>query len=176
MRIVGGELGGRRFNPPANLQARPTTDVAKESLFNILNNQIDFEEITVLDMFGGTGSISFEFASRGAKNIITLEKNRINYQFIVKAMNELSIQNMDVIIGDSFKYAEKTSAQYDIIFADPPYDDPKLAEIPDLIFKQHLLKEGGILILEHSKKNQFDQHPHFNDHRNYGHVNFSFFK
>lgn len=177
MRIIGGELKGRRFNPPANLQARPTTDMAKESLFNILNNRIDFEEITVLDMFGGTGGISYEFASRGCQNIITLEMNKINAMFIQHTIKDLGLNGIiNLIKGDSFKFVESCQAQFDLIFADPPYDNPRLPEVPDLVFSHGLLKPDGILILEHPKTNNFAEHAHFSEHRNYGHVNFTFFK
>lgn len=176
MRIIGGELKGRRFSPPSNLQARPTTDMAKESLFDILNNRLDFESINVLDMFGGTGSISLEFASRGCKSIVTIEKNSINHGFILRTLRNFDIESVNLIKGDSFKFITSTGAKFDLIFADPPYDDPKLPQIPDLIFEHGLLKPDGILILEHSKRNKFNEHPHFDEHRNYGQVNFSFFK
>lgn len=177
MRIIGGELKGRRFNPPANLQARPTTDMAKEGLFNILNNQIDFEETSVLDMFGGTGGISFEFASRGCPNIVTLEKSAINHAFIKKAIAELGIgEQINLIKGDTFKFAGNTGAKFDLIFADPPYDLKELPQIPDFIFEKQLLKEDGLFILEHPKEHHFEGHPHFSEHRNYGHVNFTFFR
>ena len=177
MRIIGGDLKGRRFNPPTNLQARPTTDMAKESLFNILNNMIDFEETTVLDMFGGTGGISFEFASRGSNNIVTIEKSGINHGFIKKAIAELGVgDKINLIKGDTFKFVNSTGAKFDLIFADPPYDLKELPTIPDLIFEKELLNEECIFILEHPKEFRFESHPHFMEHRNYGHVNFTFFK
>ena len=177
MRIISGEFKGRRFSPPKNLQARPTTDIAKEGLFNILNNMIDFEEINVLDMFAGTGSIGFEFASRGCRNITSLEINSINYAFIQKIIKELGIA--DVIHSfryDSFKFIENTKTKFDLIFADPPYDHKKLENIPDLIFEKELLNPDGLLILEHPKDKDFKNHPCFFENRKYGHVNFSFFK
>lgn len=177
MRIIGGELKGRRFMPPTNLQARPTTDMAKESLFNILNNMIDFEETTVLDMFGGTGGISLEFASRGSSNIVTIEKNAINHAFIKKTIKELGVEDkINLIKGDTFKFASSTGGKWDLIFADPPYDLKELPEIPELIFSKGLLAEGGIFILEHPKEYHFEDNAHFMEHRNYGHVNFTFFK
>ena len=163
--------------PPTNLQARPTTDMAKESLFNILNNMIDFEETSVLDMFGGTGGISFEFASRGCQDIVTIEKCNINYNFIRKTINELGVaKQINLIKGDAFKFVGSTGEKWDLIFADPPYMLKELPTLPDLIFEKGLLKEGGIFILEHPKEYNFAGHKHFSDHRNYGHVNFSFFK
>ncbi|HOU67831.1 MAG TPA: RsmD family RNA methyltransferase [Paludibacteraceae bacterium] len=176
MRIVSGIYKGRRFNPPANLKARPTTDIAKEGLFNILNNIVDFEELKVLDMFGGTGNISMEMASRGCKDITLLELNAINYAFIRKVIGELNIDCINAIRGDAFRFIEKTSAKYDLIFADPPYDHKELEHIPDLIFEHDLLNEDGLFIMEHPRDKSFTSHPNFHDHRNYGHVNFTFFK
>lgn len=176
MRIVSGIYKGRRFSPPTNLKARPTTDIAKEGLFNILNNMVDFEELKVLDMFGGTGNISMEFASRGSKDITLLELNSTNYSFIRKVLAELKIDCVNAIKGDTFRFVEKTSTKYDLIFADPPYDHKDLDKIPDLVFEHSLLAEDGLLILEHPKDRSFTSHPHFYDHRNYGHVKFTFFK
>ena len=177
MRIVSGDFKGRRFSPPKNLRARPTTDIAKEGLFNILNNKIDFEEVNVLDLFAGTGSISFEFASRGCRNITSLEINPVNYAFMQKIIKELGIA--DVIHAfrfDSFKFIEKVKTKFDLIFADPPYDHKELENIPDLIFEKELLHPDGLLILEHPKDTNFKNHPCFFENRRYGHVNFSFFK
>lgn len=176
MRIISGKYKGRHFAPPKNLKARPTTDVAKEALFDILNNRIDFEETRVLDMFGGTASISLEFASRGCPSVTLLELNSINYAFIKKTISELKAEEINAIKGDTFKYVEKCSTKFDMIFADPPYDHPRLPEIPDLIFQNDLLNEEGLLILEHPKTYSFDSHPNFLEHRNYGHVNFTFFQ
>lgn len=162
--------------PPANLQARPTTDMAKESLFNILNNMIDFEEVSVLDMFGGTGGISLEFASRGSREIVTIEKNSINYSFIRKTINDLGVSDrINLIKADAFKFVNNTGGKWDVIFADPPYALEELPQLPDLVFEKGLLKSGGLFILEHPKNFSFANHKHFSDHRNYGHVNFSFF-
>ena len=177
MRIVSGKFKGRRFSPPKNLKARPTTDIAKESLFNILNNTIDFEEISVLDMFAGTGSISFEFASRGCRNITSIEINPVNFAFMQKIIKELEIAGvLHALKYDSFKFAENTKTKFDLIFADPPYDHKELEQIPDLIFEKELLNPDGLLILEHSKEKDFKNHPRFFENRKYGHVNFSFFK
>ena len=163
--------------PPANLQARPTTDMAKESLFNILNNMIDFEETSVLDMFGGTGGISFEFASRGSQDIVSIEKCNINYNFIRKTVSELGVgKQINLIKGDAFKFVSSTGEKWDLIFADPPYALKELPTLPDLIFEKGVLKEGGIFILEHPKEFNFANHKNFFDHRNYGHVNFTFFR
>ena len=176
MRIIGGDLKGRRVMPPTNLKARPTTDMARESLFNILNNKIDFEETSVLDMFGGTGCISFEFASRGCKRITTIEIDNTNHQFIQKAMKELKVDVVNLIKGDSFKFVESTGAKYDLVFADPPYNHPQLKDIPSIVFEKDILNDEGMLILEHPKEFKFDDNEYFLEHRKYGHVNFTFFK
>ena len=176
MRIVSGKFKGRRFSPPANLKARPTTDIAKEGLFNILNNMVDFEEVCVLDMFAGTGSISFEFVSRGCGSVVAVEQNRVNFSFMQKVMSELGIDEITAIKGDTFKFVGSTGSKFDKVFADPPYDLPELDTIPDLIFGKELLKEDGFLVLEHPRTKDFSGHPRFFDHRCYGHVNFSFFK
>ena len=176
MRIISGQFKGRRLQVPTNITARPTTDFAKEGLFNLLNNRIDFEGIDVLDLFAGTGSISIEFVSRECKSVISIEQNERHSAFIRKMCTELKITNLSLIRTDVFKFIDTCHAQFDMIFADPPYELVQLAQIPDLIFAKKLLKEDGLFVLEHSSKNNFDQHPHFVDHRNYGNVNFSFFQ
>jgi len=176
MRIISGQFKGRRLQVPTNITARPTTDFAKEGLFNLLNNRIDFEGIDVLDLFAGTGSIGIEFVSRDCKSVISIEQNERHSAFIRKVCTELKITNLSLIKTDVFKFIDTCHAQFDMIFADPPYELVQLAQIPDLIFAKKLLKEDGLFVLEHSSKNSFDQHPHFVDHRNYGNVNFSFFQ
>ena len=175
MRIVSGKYKGRRLSPPSNISARPTTDFAKEALFNVLNNRIDFEEICVLDLFAGTGGISFEFASRGCPSVVCVEKNRKQQLFIEKIIRELSLDSVKLLKMDAFAYIEHCSTKFDLIFADPPYDLPELSKIPNLIFSNNLLKNDGIFILEHPSKMDFSTYPHFKEHRNYGNVNFSFF-
>jgi 16S rRNA (guanine(966)-N(2))-methyltransferase RsmD len=176
MRIVSGTLKGRRFSPPSNFKARPTTDYAKENLFNVLNNTFDFEEIKVLDLFSGTGSISFEFVSRGCTDVTSVELNFRHQQFIARMVHELNLQDkMRAIKSDAFRFAERTSDRYDIIFADPPFDLEKAAELPDLIIGRKLLKEDGVFILEHSDKINYSNHPNYVETRDYGKVNFSFF-
>jgi len=176
MRIISGQFKGRRLQVPTNITARPTTDFAKEGLFNLLNNRIDFEGIDVLDLFAGTGSIGIEFISRDAKSVISVEQNERHSAFIRKVCGELKITNLSLIKTDVFKFIDTCHSQFDMIFADPPYELEQLAQIPDLIFTKKLLKEEGLFVLEHSSKNNFEQHPHFVDHRNYGNVNFSFFQ
>lgn len=176
MRIISGIYKGRHFSPPKNLKARPTTDVAKEGLFDILSHRIDFEEISVLDLFGGTGSISLEFASRGCSKITLLELNSINFAYIKKIIAELDVKSINAYKNDSFRFLKNCKQSFDLIFADPPYDHKELVNIPNLIFEKEVLNPGGMLILEHPKEFNFSEHPHFFEHRKYGHVNFSFFK
>lgn len=176
MRIISGKYKGRRITPPSNISARPTTDFAKEGLFNILNNRLDYEETHVLDLFAGTGGISFELASRGCPSVTLVEQARTQLNFIRKTISELKIENIHVIQGDVFKYIQSCGVRFDFIFADPPYALEQLPKIPDLIFEHNLLKENGLFILEHPSKMSFDNHQKFSEHRNYGNVNFSFFE
>ncbi|WP_066627540.1 RsmD family RNA methyltransferase [Labilibacter marinus] len=177
MRIVSGSLKGRRFSPPKSFKARPTTDFAKENLFNILNNTIDYDDLKILDIFGGTGSISYEFASRGVPDVTCIEMNFNHYKFIKKTVSELDLEDtVKVIRGDAFKFVEKTGEKFDLIFADPPYDLVGSEKIPDLVIKNELLNEGGLLIFEHSGKESFNSHPNFIENRANGKVIFTFFK
>jgi 16S rRNA (guanine(966)-N(2))-methyltransferase RsmD len=176
MRIISGSHKGRTIVPPHNLRARPTTDFAKESLFNILNNLIDIDDSEILDLFAGTGSISFEFASRGAKKIDTVELNHIHYAFIQQTALKLGFAQIHTIKCNALKFITFCSATYDIIFADPPYDMHDVDKIPDTIFEYNLLKNDGLLIIEHSDKYDFSTHIRLFDKRHYGSVNFSFFK
>lgn len=176
MRIVSGSFRGRHFSPPKNFTARPTTDFAKESLFNIINNHFDFEEISVLDLFAGTGSISFEFASRGCNKIQLVELNPQHLKFIQKVIGELKLNQIIPIRLNAFKFLQSCTSTFDIIFADPPYDMNGVDEIPELIFSRNLLKPNGWLIVEHSKKTDLSAHTNFAEVRNYGNVHFSFFK
>ena len=176
MRIISGKYGGRRLSPPKNITARPTTDFAKESLFNLLNNRIDFEDIDMLDLFAGTGGIGLEFISRGAREVTAVELAHVQQNFIISSCKQLGINNLTVIRGDVFRYINACRIRYDFIYADPPYALNRLPEIPDLIFEYELLKENGMFVLEHSKSNDFSNHPHFVEKRVYGSVNFSFFQ
>ncbi len=175
MRIVSGSHRGRSFHPPKNIKARPTTDMAKEGLFNVLNNHFYFEDLKVLDLFAGTGSISYEFASRGCPSIIAVEKKAQHAAFIKKTTTELQFKQLKVVQQDVFRFLKFPTSKFDIIFADPPYDMASIETLPDLILKNQLLKNTGWFILEHSAKTSFSKHPNFINHRNYGHVNFSFF-
>lgn len=176
MRIISGTFRGRRFQLPKNLKARPTTDFAKENLFNILANRIDFEELNVLDLFSGTGSISFEFLSRGAKSVTCVEHYAPHVKFIKEVAGKLRTDNLTVITGDVYRFIENSVDRFDLIFADAPYADEKLSSIPERILKSSLLADDGLLIVEHSKSTDFSQHPLYRETRVYGSVNFSFFQ
>jgi 16S rRNA (guanine966-N2)-methyltransferase len=176
LRIIGGKYRGRRIVPPPGFKARPTTDFAREGLFNILNNRIDFGEISVLDLFAGTGSISYEFASRGAREVHLVEKDVKHISGIRRIIKDMGFDNIKTIHIDARTYLKICTAKYDVVFADPPYDIAWLQEIPDLVTGSGVLKEGGFLILEHPRKKGFGEHKLFLEHRNYGGVNFSFFR
>jgi len=176
MRIVSGKLKGRHIPVRSNFPARPTTDFAKESLFNILNNWYDFEQIDVLDLFSGTGSISYEFASRGSKNILSIEKDFRSFSFIKQTAIDLQLSAIKAIKADAFSFIGKCTAKFDIVFADPPYELKRIEEIPEMVFKSGILKNSGTLILEHGKEQHFEENEYFSEIRHYGGVNFSFFE
>lgn len=176
MRVISGIYKHRRFDIPKSFKARPTTDFAKENLFNVLNNYLDFEGLNALDLFAGTGSISIELVSRGCEKVISIEKDRQHFAFIKKVMAEVKTDKCMPICGDVFKYMSRSTEQFDFIFADPPYALKELSTIPDLVFQHNLLKEDGLFVLEHGKDYDFSQHPCFIEHREYGSVNFSFFQ
>lgn len=175
MRIIGGRLKGRIIHPPRNFRARPTTDMAKEGLFNILANRYDFEDIKVLDLFAGSGSISIEFASRGCEKVTCIEKDYFHCQFIRKTNAEYDL-NITVIHEDSFRFIGKCTQTFDLIFADPPYDLRDLGLLPEKIFESNLLNPEGIFILEHPKIMNFSVDSRFMEQRKYGNVRFSFFR
>lgn len=176
MRIVGGKYRGRIFTPGKTFKARPTTDMAKESLFNVLQNVIDFEIIKALDLFSGTGSISYELASRGCTNITAVEINPAHIQFIKEVIEKLGEKNIRLVKSNAFVFAARIGEQFDFIFADPPYDHPKFDEVADLVFNNQLLKPEGLFVLEHSSQFDYSQHPKFKELRRYGSVHFSFFE
>ena len=175
MRIISGKYRGRAINPPRNLKARPTTDFAKENLFNVLNNLIDFEECDVLDLFSGTGSISYEFASRGARSVTSVEVNSVHHAFIKDTARKLGCENFYAVHANAFLYLKNCAKQFDLIFADAPYDLEGAEQIVELVFGGDRLRDDGILIFEHSGKHDFSAHPCFRQIRTYGSVNFSFF-
>jgi 16S rRNA (guanine(966)-N(2))-methyltransferase RsmD len=177
MRVISGKYKRKRFDIPRSFKARPTTDFAKESLFNILSAYLDFEDnISALDLFAGTGSISIELISRGCQKVVSVEKDRNHYAFIKKIMEEVKTEQSFVIKGDVFRFVKTCRESFDFIFADPPYALEQLNELPDLIFDSSLLKEEGLFVLEHGKTDSFETHPYFLEHRSYGSVNFSFFR
>ncbi len=175
MRIVSGKYKRRIITPPKNLPVRPTTDMAKESLFNILNNYIDFSGQNVLDLFSGTGNISYEFISRGAALVTSVDKDFGCVKFIKETAAKLSMDNLKPVRQDVFRFLNNTKSKYDIIFADPPYKLESIGELADTIIERGLLKESGWLIIEHPKEIDFSNNKYFHEHRNYGSVNFSLF-
>jgi 16S rRNA (guanine966-N2)-methyltransferase len=176
MRIISGIHGGRRINPPSKMPyTRPTTDIAKEGLFNIIQNNLAIESLVVLDLFGGTGCISYELASRGAIDITIVEKDNHMYDFIKKTSLELNFTNFTVMKSDVFKFIETTPKQFDFIFAGPPYALATIDELPKKIIEKKLLKPGGWFVLEHTPRNDYKKFPHYKTERNYGTTIFSIF-
>jgi 16S rRNA (guanine(966)-N(2))-methyltransferase RsmD len=176
MRIISGIYGGRRLSPPKNITARPTTDFAKESLFNLLNNRMDFEGIDMLDLFAGTGGIGIECVSRGARSVTAVEIAHVQQNWIISCCRQLGIRNLSVIRGDVFKFLNACRTKYDLIFADPPYALEELPTLPDYILNRDILKENGWLVVEHGKDTDFTSHPRHVETRTYGSVHFSFFQ
>ena len=173
MRIISGKYGRRRFDVPTNITARPTTDMARENLFNVLGNIIDLEGKTVLDLFAGTGAMSFEFLSRGAAQVTAVEKARTQAEFIKKVQQQLGDPNLMLIRGDVFKFLSTCRQSFDVIFADPPYDLPRFGEIPKLVLGSQLVHEGTLFIMEHPREHDFSALPHFSQQPDSGKVNFS---
>ena len=177
MRVITGKYKGRHFDVPRTFKARPTTDFAKENLFNVLKGYIDFdEEPTALDLFSGTGSITLELLSRGCSRVVSVEADALHYSFICGFVEKLQDLNAFPVRADVFRFLSKCHEQFDFIFADPPYALPQLEQLPDIILSHQLLREDGLFVLEQGKKQDFSNHPRFVDHRAYGSVNFSFFK
>ncbi len=175
MRIIAGTLRGRRLNPPQNLPVRPTTDMARESLFNILNNYVDYEECSVMDLFAGTGAVSMEFVSRGAREVTSIDINVQCTDFIKQSVAQFGVKNLHVVRADVFDLLKRANRKFDIVFADPPYALEGLPTLPDIVFDREVLTDDGIFILEHPGEFSFEEHPHFWQHRSYGKVNFTFF-
>ncbi len=176
MRIIGGEHGGRKFNPPSNMPyTRPTTDIAKEGLFNVLQHNLDFEELKTLDLFGGTGSISYELASRGVPDLTIVEKDSTMYEFIKKTAAALRLENFKVVKMDVFKFMQQCTERFDFIFAGPPYALATIDDLPRLVFEKQLLKKDGWFVLEHTPRNDYKTYPFFKTERNYGTTVFSTF-
>jgi 16S rRNA (guanine(966)-N(2))-methyltransferase RsmD len=177
MRVITGKYKGRHFDIPRTFKARPTTDFAKENLFNVLSSYIDWDaEPVALDLFAGTGSITLELLSRGCSRVISIEKDPLHFKFIKSFIDKLQDLNAIPIKGDVFKYLSQCREKFDFIFADPPYVLTEISELPDMILERDLLREDGLLVVEHGKDHDFSQHPRFVEHRQYGSVNFSFFQ
>jgi 16S rRNA (guanine(966)-N(2))-methyltransferase RsmD len=176
MRIISGDLGGRRINPPANMpHTRPTTDIAKEGLFNILQNNLEFEELKTLDLFGGTGSITYELASRGVPDLTIVERDNNMHAFIKKTADTLGLTQLKVVKSDVFRFMEQCTEQFDFIFAGPPYALQNIDDLPREVFNRKLLKEGGWFVLEHTPRNKYETFPFFRWERNYGTTVFTLF-
>ena len=177
MRIIRGKYGRRRFDVPGNITARPTTDFARENIFNVIENLIDLENITAVDLFAGTGAITFELLSRGAARVTAVEKASTQFRFIAKVAELLGCSGqLTLVRGDVFRYLASVSASAQFVWADPPYNLPRFAEIPQLVLNSHLMAPGTLFVLEHSKTYDFSHLPHFYEHRAYGSVNFSIFR
>ncbi|MCR4583571.1 MAG: 16S rRNA (guanine(966)-N(2))-methyltransferase RsmD [Prevotella sp.] len=180
MRIITGKYKGRHFDIPRTFKARPTTDFAKENIFNVLVQYIDFDDAVALDLFSGTGSISLELLSRGCKQVFSIEMDRDHHRFICDCVKKLQgnapASPVTPLRADAFKFIKACKIQFDFIFADPPYALEELPKIPDMIFEKGLLKPKGIFVFEHGKNHDFSTHPHFVEHRSYGSVNFTLFR
>lgn len=176
MRIIGGKLGGIRLNPPTNLPVRPTTDIAKEALFNILVNQMNIDETRCLDLFCGTGNISFELASRGATHIDAVDVHSKCLFYIKDTCEKYNIETIHTRKADAFKYIASCKKSYDLIFADPPYDIDRLPQLPEMILDKNLLEIGGVLVVEHPSTRKMAMHPDFVETRKYGYSSFSFYR
>ena len=176
MRIITGKYKGRHFDIPRTFKARPTTDFAKENIFNVLTGYIDFEDAVALDLFSGTGSISLELVSRGCRQVVSVEADRDHHRFIGDCLRKLDTRACLPLRGDVFRFLKSCRQQFDFIFADPPYALKELPQIPDLIFEKDLLKPEGVFVFEHGKDYDFSDHPRFLEHRAYGSVNFSLFR
>lgn len=179
MRVITGKYRGRHFDIPHSFKARPTTDFAKENIFNVLTGYLNFDGLTALDLFAGTGSISFELLSRGCRQVVSVELDREHANFIRQCSNRLKAENHTIIRSDVFRYLKHVNTPFDFIFADPPYNLPSLKEVPNIVLQQdsnEILKNEGLFVFEHGKNNDFSTHPLFIEHRSYGSVNFSIFQ
>ena len=176
MRVITGKYKGKHFEVPRSFKARPTTDFAKENLFNVLRAYLDFEETRALDLFAGTGSITLELLSRGCREVMSVERDRQHYAFIQSMLRHLDDPAASAICGDALRFISKDFKEFDFIFADPPYALRELPELPERVMSSKILAPGGLFVLEHGKHNDFSDRPDFLEHRAYGSVNFSFFR
>lgn len=176
MRIIRGKYGRRRFDVPHNITARPTTDFARENIFNVIENLTDLEGKDALDLFAGTGAVSYELLSRGCASVTAVEKASTQLAFIHKVKGLLGDDNLTIVRGDVFRFVASCKREFDFIFADPPYNLPRFGEIPELVLNSAMVKEGTLFVIEHSAAYNFSHLPHFLEHREYGSVNFSLFK
>ncbi|MCM1369950.1 MAG: RsmD family RNA methyltransferase [Candidatus Amulumruptor caecigallinarius] len=176
MRIIRGKYGRRRFDVPKNITARPTTDFARENIFNVIENFEDIEGKRVCDLFAGTGAISWEFVSRGAAEVVSVEQAAVQASFIRSVKEKLSDTVLTLVKGDVFRFIERDEKSFDIVFADPPYDHARFAEIPGLILGSSLVSPGTLVIVEHNRNHDFSGLPGFEQQRSYGSVNFSIFR
>lgn len=176
MRIITGKYKGRHFEIPRTFKARPTTDFAKENIFNVLNGYMDFEGATALDLFSGTGSIALEMVSRGCRQVVSVELDRDHHRFITDCLKKLDTKACIPLRGDVFRFLKSCRQQFDFIFADPPYALEELPAIPGLVLDKNILSEGGVFVFEHGKNHDFSSHSRFKEHRAYGSVNFSIFQ
>lgn len=176
MRIIRGKYGRRRFDVPGNITARPTTDFARENIFNVIENLISLEGIDALDIFAGTGAISFELLSRGAASVTSVEKASTQQRFILATARALGDEKLHLVRGDAFRFLSSAApGSFDFVFADPPYDMPRFEEIPQMVIDSGIVRPGGLFIIEHSRTRDFSHLPHFHSRRTYGSVNFSLF-
>lgn len=176
MRIIGGKFGRRRVDTPKGMECRPTTDKAKESLFNILQNRIDFDDMKALDLFSGTGSIAYELVSRGCSKVIGVEKNKAQLTFMHQVRSQFDMPELIIRKADALRFVEQYSGSFDFIFIDPPYSYPDYEKLLETIFERGLLKENGTLVIEHDTRHDFSKNPRFEEHRSYSKVNFTFFE
>lgn len=176
MRVITGKYKGKHFDVPRNFKARPTTDFAKENLFNVLRAYLDFEEIHALDLFAGTGSITLELLSRGCLEVVCVERDRIHFSYLLKMLRSLDDSAAVPLCGDALKYIAKSPKTFELVFADPPYALRELRELPDRVMQSGILKSGGLFVLEHGRDLDFSDRRDFLEHRAYGSVNFSFFR
>ncbi|MCI7779490.1 MAG: RsmD family RNA methyltransferase [Bacteroidales bacterium] len=176
MRIITGKYKGKRFEVPRTFKARPTTDFAKENLFNVLRAYVDFDETHALDLFAGTGSITLELLSRGCPEVVSVERDRQHFAFIGQVLRSLADPAARPVCADALRYIQRATRSFELVFADPPYALRELPELPEMVLHGTLVAPGGIFVLEHGKDNDFSNHPLFLEHRAYGSVNFTFFR